>query len=174
MKAAIYLDKTLEKYSGLFDIARPFALEGKVYDAYAYFSSVSEKYVLTRKANLWSAHAYEHILFLTVDELTPLNIEEAAGLIRGSMQSVFVTKGEKYPEKDHMYSFLTVVFFCQKKIDPAAASAVRHFRYDKSFLFNIRGYCEGRMIAVDLEDEAVFTNKSAAELKATYESIFRG
>lgn len=48
IEAFAYLDKVLERYERTFDLTRPFSLEGERFDAYGYFSSRSEKYVLAR------------------------------------------------------------------------------------------------------------------------------
>ena len=70
MDSASYLEYILHKLSATHDITRNYILEGQSdgeqegpFPAYASYSSTSEKYVLTRKANLWTAKEYEHILF---------------------------------------------------------------------------------------------------------------
>ena len=55
--------------SGTFDIFKPYVIHGKEYPAYGYFFSHTEKYVLVREANMWSADSYEHILFIRAQEL---------------------------------------------------------------------------------------------------------
>ncbi len=62
MNSADYLNRLLLKYSGTFDIYQPYMIMGREYPAYGYFFSHVEKYVLVRKANMWSADSYEHIL----------------------------------------------------------------------------------------------------------------
>lgn len=61
-----YLDRLLLRYSGTFDIHKPYTINEQEYDAYGYFHSHVEKYVLVREANMWSSNSYEHILFLNV------------------------------------------------------------------------------------------------------------
>ena len=172
MEAAAYLDTILLRYSGTFDISRPYELDGQSFDAYGYFCSRSEKYVLTRKANLWTVDAFEHILFRSADKLTPADIGEAARLISGPMQDAFVTKGRKYPEQDHMYSYLTAVLISREAVDIATATAAKLYRFEKGYLFNFRGFARGRLVVVDLANEAVTTSKSAKALAKMYENAF--
>ena len=82
MKTADYLDQLLRKYSGTFDIYQPYVIHGKEYPAYGYFFSHIEKYVLVREANMWSADSYEHVLFITAQEVDQALIEEAEALVR--------------------------------------------------------------------------------------------
>ena len=60
-----YTHLLLLRYSGTFDIYKPYFIDGKEYPAYGYFFSHLEKYVLVREANLWASDSYEHILFIT-------------------------------------------------------------------------------------------------------------
>ena len=68
MDQASYLNIILAKYAGTFDIEKNRVIDGREYTAYGYFSSLGEKYVLVKKAKLWSVKAYEHAFFLTEDE----------------------------------------------------------------------------------------------------------
>ena len=108
MQSSDYLEKMLGILSGSFDIYRPVAINAKEYPAYGYFFSLSEKFLVTQKVNLWSARMYEHIVFMQVDKCTEATLEDARDLIENHMEYIYVRKGAKYPEKDHMVSYVTV------------------------------------------------------------------
>ncbi len=76
MDSADYLNRLLLKYSGTFDIYQPYTILGKEYPAYGYFFSHVEKYVLVRKANMWSADTYEHVLFADPAERKEDHLQE--------------------------------------------------------------------------------------------------
>ena len=59
-----YLQELLRRYKTNFDITKNFKLADKIYPAYAWFYSLSEKYVLKKEAKLWAIRAYEHVLFI--------------------------------------------------------------------------------------------------------------
>ena len=105
MQSSDYLEKMLGILSGSFDIYRPVAINAKEYPAYGYFFSLSEKFLVTQKVNLWSARMYEHIVFMQVDKCTEATLAEARDLIENHLEYMYVRKGEKYPEKDRMYYF---------------------------------------------------------------------
>ena len=90
METADYLNQLLRKYSGTFDLYQPYVIHGKEYPAYGYFFSHTEKYVLVREANMWSADSYEHVLFITAQEVDQALIEEAEALVRNYMEPVLV------------------------------------------------------------------------------------
>ncbi|MBP3476527.1 MAG: hypothetical protein J6K48_09445 [Lachnospiraceae bacterium] len=158
MKTADYLDQLLRKYSGTFDIYQPYIIHGKEYPAYGYFFSHVEKYILVREANMWSSDSYEHILFIEAEEVDQSLIDEAYGLVRDYMEPVLVRKGEEFPAPGHMYSYLTISIIAQKSLSKEMKKAVKHFKYEKGYRFNMRGFSQAHIVCATLEDEKVYTN----------------
>ena len=156
-----YLENVLEKYACLFDIKKPYELNGRKFSAYGYFYSLNEKYVLTRKANLWRAKAYEHILFLEVDKCDMSLIDEMRTLIKDHMEPEMARNGEKYPPEDHMYTYLSIAIISKEKPDKDFIKEIRRFKFDKGYLFNFRGHSEAHIICVDMESGSVHTNYAA-------------
>ena len=168
-----YLDKLLETYSQTFDLQRDYRIGQLTADAYGYFFTCSEKFVLSPKANLWSIHGYEHILFIRTDTLTLQNLTEARSLMEHEMIRDLVCRGNRFPEKDHMYSYLTFAFLCQNKPMPEVIRAVEQFRYEKDFLLTLRGHAEGHIICMDLSGGKAYANKKARHLISFYEETFK-
>lgn len=168
MIAMDYLDRILRHYEGTFDIYRPYEINGRKYPAYGYFFSHLEKYVLLREANLWKADSYEHILFVDSERLTEEEIDSAKEVMVDYMEPVLVRKGQTLPKPDHMYSYLTVVFLSDKEIPGEVQKRIHQFKFEKGYNFNIRGYSQGRVVAVDLEKEKVYTNYQGRKLKKIY------
>lgn len=172
MTANQYLDRLLVRYSGMFDIYRPYRINETEYPAYGYFFSHNEKYVLVREANLWAADSYEHMLFITAKTITQEDVDKADQLIREYMEPVFVRQGDDLPPANHMYSFLTIVMICEEKPSTEVLKRIKKYKFDKGYQFNLRGYCNGRLIAVDLESEHVTTNFAARKSKKTFIETF--
>jgi hypothetical protein len=167
-----FLDRLLDDYSNSFDITRGFEIGSVKAEAYGYFSTISEKYVISPKANLWSIHGYEHILFLEKDKVTLQDLESVKALMAEHMAPELVCKGNKYPEKDHMYSYLTIAFLSKTSPDEEVINALRKFRYEKNYLMTIRGHVEGHVVLMDLSTGKAAANKPAKHLAAYYEKIF--
>ena len=173
MDPAAYLNVLLAKYAGHFDIYREHEVNGRKYTIYAYFSSLGEKYVLLKKAKLWSIKAYEHAFFVEEESLTAQMLDDAYREVVGYMEPVLVRGGEKYPEKDHMYTYLTFVYLCRKPPDEEVLKKAREFRFDKGYMFSMRGHSEVRIVVVDLDSERVYTNSAARSLRKMYEKAFQ-
>lgn len=174
MKAADYLDQLLQKYSGTFDIYQPYVIHGKEYPAYGYFFSHTEKYVLVREANMWSADSYEHVLFIRAQEVDQALIGEAYALVRDYMEPVLVRKGEALPAQGHMYSYLTISLIAEKPLSKQMKKAVRRFRFEKGYRFNVRGFAQAHIVCATMEDEKVYTNYAGRKAAKLYQDTFRG
>lgn len=172
MNTNVYLDHLLERYAHSFDLQRPVMIRGEEYPAYGYFFSLSEKYMVTPKANLWSVRTYEHILFLQQEQMSVRTVSKARELMEGYMEPELVRKGRRYPEKDHMVSYLTVCVLSERTPDEKTRQAVEQFRWARNYLLTVRGHSEGHLICVDLEQEQVFCNRPARRMLKIYRQNF--
>ena len=172
MHSADYLNRLLLKYSGTFDIYQPYTILGREYPAYGYFFSHVEKYLLTRRANMWSADSYEHILFAVPEELTPAHLEEYRQAICEYIEPALILKGKKLPEANHMYSYITIAVVTEKPLAPEIKKAVKKFRFEKSYMHSIRGYSQARLAVASMEDESICLNSAGRTLGKLYKSVF--
>lgn len=167
-----YLDEVLRRYSSSFDLYRDYSLKGEKYPAYGYFFSLGEKYVLKKEATLWSIRAYEHVLFCETDAITTDYIKHLYDVMERHMEPDLVRKGQKYPEKDHMISYLTIVVISKNTPDEETIKEIRKFRFDKGYLFNFRGHSEGGFLCACLDSQKIITNSRAKRLKKMFEDVF--
>lgn len=173
VKAADYLDQLLQKYSGTFDIYQPYVIHGREYPAYGYFSSHTEKYVLVREINMWSSDSYEHILFIVTETVDQALIDEAYKIVTDYMEPVLVRKGEAVPEEGHMYSYMTICLLAEKPLSAGMKKAVKKFKFEKGYRFNMRGFSQAHIVCATMEDEQVYTNYVGRTRKKLYRSIFK-
>ena len=182
MTSGDYLDKILDRMTSTHNLTRNFTADGKTFAAYALYEASSEKYVLSRKANLWKVSESEHVLFMTLPENADPGadsgadseadpgalFEEASRLISDYMEPVLSRGNEKYPPKDHMRTFLTAVLVLERSPDQELIRKVRRFRFDKSYLFSLRGFSQGRIIVVDLPSKKVYTSPASKDVAAFF------
>ena len=168
-----YLNIVLARYARSFDVYKEREINGRQYTAYAYFSSLGEKYVLVKKAKLWSVKAFEHVFFLTPEVLTTGLLDDLMREVKEYMEPVLVRHGEKYPEEDHMYTYLTFAILCDRTPDAEVLRAVRKFRFDKGYKFSMRGHAEARLVVADISGKNVWTNPAGLELKKLYRKAFK-
>lgn len=190
MTSGDYLDKILDRMTSTHNITRNFTADGWTFAAYALYEASSEKYVLSRKANLWKVSESEHVLFMTLPENADPGADseadsgagpganssadpealfkEAGRLISDYMEPVLSRGNEKYPPKDHMRTFLTAVLVLERFPGPELIRKVRRYRFDKSYLFSLRGFSQGRIIVVDLPSKKVYTSPAAKDVAAFF------
>lgn len=186
MTSGDYLDKILDRMTSTHNITRNFTADGRTFAAYALYEASSEKYVLSRKANLWKVSESEHVLFMTLPENADPGadpgadpcadssadpdalFDEAGCLISDYMEPVLSRGNEKYPPKDHMRTFLTAVLVLERSPGPELIRKVRRYRFDKSYLFSLRGFSQGRIIVVDLPHKKVYTSPAAKDVAAFF------
>ena len=190
MTSGDYLDKILDRMTSTHNITRNFTADGRTFATYALYEASSEKYVLSRKANLWKVSESEHVLFMTLAENADPGADseadsgagpganssadpealfkEAGRLISDYMEPVLSRGNEKYPPKDHMRTFLTAVLVLERSPGPELIRKVRRYRFDKSYLFSLRGFSQGRIIVVDLPSKRVYTSPAAKDVAAFF------
>lgn len=172
LDTAAYLDRLLLMYSNTFNIYKPYRIGAKEYPAYGYFFSHNEKYVLVREINMWTTDAYEHILFMETETFTEETLAEAEGIIREYMEPVLVRKGEELPPPNHMYSYLNVVILCAGPVTKEFQKRIRHFKFEKGYQFNIRGFSRGNILCVSLADREYYSNYYGRDKKKMFKRIF--
>ncbi|MDD3361094.1 MAG: hypothetical protein PHW34_05405 [Hespellia sp.] len=167
-----FLEKLLNSYQSAFDIERSFDINGDMYDAYASFNVSSARYVLMKKAELWRANCYEHTFFSCKEVLTAEDFIRFKKEITKYVEPKLVRSGEKYTQKDHMYTYITGIFIVEEGISGEEKKAAKKFRFFKNYLFGIRGYCEARILIFDMKNKKVFGNPAARDLVKGYKKVF--
>lgn len=146
------LKKLLESYQAYFNIHmvenEP---EGLV--AVCDFFERSEKYVLSRKAELWSANCEEFIYLWSVEHLTLELFEK----IRDFTKEKGFGRANIGP--GHMYTYITPIILCDT-CDDAAKKAVKKCRIYKSFRFSLHGWVDFHIAVFEAAGGSISTNRS--------------
>lgn len=162
------LDKLLKSYESSYDIEQSFNINGDTYDAHAGFNVTSAKYVLVKKAELWRANCFEHAFFKCIGCLEPEDVMRFREEIDTYIEPQLVLGGQKLPGKDHMYTFMTVIFICEDGVMEEARRAVEKFRFVKNYCFSLQGYSEARVLVFDMKEKKVFGNRAARDMVKGY------
>lgn len=169
MTGEYLLEKLLDSFENSYDIERGFNLNGDIYNAYARFNATGAKYVLVKKAELWRADCFEHVFFrLSREELTEKVIQDFRKQITDYIEPELVRGGKKWPESNHMYTYMTVIYICEEGAAWETEKMIRAFRYIKNYKLTIRGYSEARILVFDLKNRRIFGNRAARELVKGY------
>lgn len=165
------IDLLLEKLTSSHDIEKNFPGDGIIWDAYARYAATSEKYVLTKKAALWSAREFEHMLITHTRTIGPEGIVSFRNTIARYMEPEMVHPGKKIPDENHMRSFLTIVAVCSGPVSEGVVRMVRKYRFDKGYRFSLRGFAQGRIILIDLASRKVYASASARDVRDFFAQI---
>lgn len=142
--------KLLKSYQRFYNIDQSETSQQGLVARCDYFEH-SEKYVLSRKAELWSADSEEFLYLFDVPHLT-LEAYEACRqfAIEDGMGRMNIGPG-------HMYTYITVVIVSDHA-DEDAVKALKKSRFHKSFHFSFHGWLDYRAALVSQDKEKVLTN----------------
>lgn len=113
----------------------------------------NEKYVLSRKANLWTTRAEEFIFLFKADNLTAEIVKEWI--------DYSVEEGMKRANigPNHMYTYITPIFICDT-YDAEAVKAIKKCRIYKSFHFSLHGWMDVHTAFFATQDAKIVSNGS--------------
>lgn len=110
-------------------------------------------YVLTRKAQMWSADSDEHVFFYSMDTLTDELC--AKGIMYAYDEGMKLIDPQK---PNHMCTSIVAIFICNDA-DEEAISRIKECRLYKSFKMSLNGWMEFHAICATLSDEKVVSNR---------------
>lgn len=151
------LEKLVNAYTRYFDLKRDVELDGLPVAVDAVYHARDEKYVLTRKAQIWAAESNEYAFLISLEELTEETLQayfDAA--VKEGLRRV-------NPTGDHMRSDFTLVILADR-IRPEAAALLERLKYSKNFLFSLRGWAQLRAVAVETTTGRKLSNRLGREL----------
>ncbi len=153
------IDKLLRSYETYFNITR-FEEKDLPLTARCDFFEHSQKYVLSRKAELWSANSEEFLYLFQMPNLTVTLFEQCKNqAIEDGMRRMHVGPG-------HMYTFITAVFVCEA-CDKEALKALKKSHLYKSFKFSLHGWMDYHNAIVTCSTNEIKSNyagKSTAKI----------
>lgn len=146
------ISKLLESYKAYFNITL-FEEEQKPLTAICEFFEHSEKFVLSRKAQLWASEAEEFIYLFDVEKLTLENYEKCRDYAReDGMKRAHIGPG-------HMYTYITPIFVCDT-CDADAKKALKKCRIYQSFRFSLHGWMDFHTAVFEVKTNNISTNRS--------------
>ena len=117
------------------------------------FFEHSGQYVISKKAELWSAENEEFLYLLNIPHLTlPLFEQWRDYIHEDGMKRIHVGPG-------HMASYITAVFVCDT-CDEDALKALKKCRIYKSFHFSLHGWMNFHAALVRVADCRIDANRS--------------
>jgi hypothetical protein len=149
----------LKSYSVYYNVTR-FEDEHLPLTALCEFFQHSEKYVLSRKANLWTVDSEEFLYLYNIEHLTLADVEKyCAWVWEEGQKRVNIGPG-------HMNSNIVALFVCGS-CDEDARRALKKYRLHKSFKFSLHGWMDLHTVLVEVDNDRIEGNsisRSAVKL----------
>ena len=161
---SVIIDRFLDSYRYSYDIFPGDMGSGLPLKAVCQHHTRSEKYILSRKAKLWAVEVNDYLYLFNMPKLEK---EEAKACIAFSIEDA-LPKVE--PHKEHMYSFVTVVFLA----DEASRDVLRFIRWRrfiKSYKFGFHGSSPLKAAVLDIGREKIVTNSMGRDLRKQIKNI---
>ncbi|MBQ2116016.1 MAG: hypothetical protein II193_05470 [Lachnospiraceae bacterium] len=160
-KAAI--SRLLESYKAYYNITKC-EDDNIPLKAVCEFYERSEKFVLSRKAELWSANCEEFIYLFDVDNLTEELFEKCKIFAKeNGLQRANIGPG-------HMYTYITPIFICNNCSDEVK-KLVKKCRIYQSFKFSFHGWMDYHVAVFDTSNNNIFTNRSGRCVKKVLNNV---
>lgn len=154
------VEKLLRSYETYFNITR-FNEEHLPLTARCDFFEHSQKYVISKKAELWTSDSEEFVYIYDVSHLTKELFEQC------KQQAYEDGCSRMNIGPGHMYTFITAVFLCDT-CDADAMKALKKSRIYKSFHFSLHGWLDYHNAIVCLEEdnriESNYAGRSTAKI----------
>lgn len=120
-------------------------------------------YVLSRKAEMWSANSDEHVFFFSADSFTPEDCERCIDFAhREGMDMI-----DLEADSNHMCTRIVAIFICNN-MSEEAASIVKSCKIYKNFKMGLKGWMEVHTVGVDLSSGMVVHNRYGRETAQFY------
>lgn len=146
------LNRLMDSYKTFFDIETPNDSQDFLV-AVCKFYEHSERYVLSRKANLWNANCEEFVYLFNVKHLSEEIFNQCRDFAyEDGMQRANIGPG-------HMYTYITPIFICETCQDKAR-NALRKCRIYKSFKFSFHGWMDFHTAVLEVDGNRITTNNS--------------
>lgn len=146
------IDILLKSYTAYYDIT-DYGTSREPLRALCEYYEHAEKYMVSKKASLWTADSEEFIYLFDVPHLTRELFEKCKDTAYGDgMERLHIGPG-------HMYSYITPVIVCDT-CDEEAAKALKKCHIYKSFHFSLHGWMDFHAAAVIGDSDRIISNRA--------------
>ena len=135
--------------------------ENKI-DMLAKFSEISGRTFITKNDII---DRYENHEYCYIKKYGSVTEEEVASY--GQFLKKIVDECIK-PGKDHMSTYVTGVII-GNSINDNVLQMVKQYSYSRAYSFYLKGWCDVRLICIDLDNNEITTNKTGKKVKKVYQ-----
>ncbi|MCD5415185.1 MAG: hypothetical protein LR001_09380 [Clostridiales bacterium] len=158
-----YVSHIRKKLARYFDIEENKEYEGMGYDLIAKSFIRSEKYLGSKKIIIYAMENTEHTFIKCYNEINENTLTNYLDtLVKATSDLVKLNH-------DHMCTIITGVIVVDGQIDEEIKKKIHVYKYEKSFMFGLKGWSYIRLLVVQLKVGEVLANKRGLEAKKFYD-----
>ncbi|MGI6143934.1 MAG: hypothetical protein ACOYEK_08790 [bacterium] len=158
-----YLVTLAERYSAYYDVEREKVVGGRRLAIFARSKVRNEKYFITKSIPIYGYENYQYGIVEVAEKIVD---EPEMASFNGYLKSL-VDELVK-PHDEHMSTYLDGILVAVAGFTPAAISTAKRFKYGRMFKLGFAGWCDIRLVLVDLAQGRVFANRRGREIEKYY------
>ncbi|MEA2021324.1 MAG: hypothetical protein U9N08_02495 [Candidatus Caldatribacteriota bacterium] len=158
-----YLNDLEERYKYYYEVERDKEISGVKVDIFAKSSTEHFRQVLTKKIKIDQHYNKEYAMVKALPGMGEKNeVEEFTQFLISSINTL------SPPSVDTMSTMLNGVLVATSGFSEEAVNFAKKFKFSKSFLLGIKGWCDIRLILVDLKEKKLYSNQRGKEVLSAY------
>ena len=162
-KLEAYLKDLEERYKYYYEVERDKEISGLKVDIFAKSSTEHFRQVLTKSIKIDQHYTKEYAAVKAEKRFVDKNeVKEFSQFLISSINKL------SPPSVDTMSTILNGVLISASGFSEEAISYAKKFKFSKSFLLGIKGWCDIRLIIVDLKEEKLYSNRKGKEVLSAY------
>ena len=162
METYDYLDFLYKKFKTHFVIETKTSIIDREIDLFAKCNLVLGRTLISKQDIIDRYESNEYIIVKTYPVASKNDIVEFLEFT-SKLPSALVI-----PHKEHRNSYINAVMVCDTIDDSSTNEYFKSFKFNKIYKLYFHGFCEIRVILVNLKNSSVVTNKAGKLLKKVY------
>ncbi len=158
-----YLDELEKRYQAHYNVETYKAIAGKQIDIYAISIIEHFRHVLTKKIQI--DHYQEREIILVKGFEQYVKKEEIEIFLK---YLIHANKELVVPSFNIMSHEMNGIMVSSQGFSKEAIEAARKFRYGRTFCLGIKGWCDIRLLLIDIKNSCVFCNAKGKEVAEVY------
>jgi hypothetical protein len=158
-----YLEELEKRYQGHYNVERSKAIAGKELDIYAISIIEHFRHAFTKSIQIDHYQEKEIILVKGFKEFI-----QAKEIIEFSQYLVTTSKELITPSFEIMSHVINGIIISSQGFSEDAISNAQKFKYGRTFCLGIKGWCDIRLLLIDIKNHHVYCNAKGKEIIEIY------
>ena len=162
-KLEAYLRDLEERYKYYYELERDKEISGLKVDIFALSSTEHFRQALTKNIKIDQHYTKEYAVVKAEKRFIDKNeVEEFSKYLKSLINKPFT------PSVNIMSTIINGVLVSTSGFSEEAINFAERFKFSKSFLLGLKGWCDIRFILIDLKGQKLYSNKKGEEVLSAY------